>query len=158
MPEASYTQPLETLFAPLGASRSGLSEDEAAVRLGRYGTNRLETAPAASPWKLLAEQFRNVLIITLLVATVLSAFLGHGVEAIAIAVIVLFAVLPWGVRPQGEEGAPGTDPGAPLVPRLGAKLLWTTAIATLVFAACAAVYINGLVTFDDLTAWMGMPR
>ena len=25
--------------------------------------------------------------------------------------IVLFAVLPWGVRAQGEEGAPGTDPG-----------------------------------------------
>ena len=30
--------------------------------------------------------------------------------------IVLFAVLPWGVRAQGEEGAPGTDPGAPRVP------------------------------------------
>jgi predicted secreted protein len=72
--------------------------------------------------------------------------------------VVLFAVLPWGVRPQGAEGAPGTDPGAPLVPRLGAKLLWTTAVATLVFAACALVYVNGLISLDDLTAWLGMPR
>ena len=72
--------------------------------------------------------------------------------------VVLFAVLPWGVRPQGAEGAPGTDPGAPLVPRLLAKLLWTTAIATLVFAACALVYVNGLISLDDLTAWLGMPR
>jgi len=72
--------------------------------------------------------------------------------------VVLFAVLPWGVRPQGAEGAPGTDPGAPLVPRLMAKLLWTTAVATLVFAACALVYVNGLISLDDLTAWLGMPR
>ena len=42
--------------------------------------------------------------------------------------IVLFAVLPWGVRAQGEGGAPGTDPGAPRVPRLKAKLVWTTLV------------------------------
>ena len=48
--------------------------------------------------------------------------------------IVLFAVLPWGVRAQGEEGAPGTDPGAPTVPRLRAKLIWTTVVA----ARCGA--------------------
>ena len=47
---------------------------------------------------------------------------GDGVST-AIAIyfliwwIVLFAVLPWGVRAQGEEGAPGTDPGAPRVPQ-----------------------------------------
>ncbi|AOS83820.1 ATPase [Chlorobaculum limnaeum] len=93
MPEASYSQPIEKLLDQLGATRSGLTEAEAAARLGRYGPNQLQTAPSASPWKLLAEQFRNVLIITLLIATVLSAFLGHGIEAVAILVIVLFAVL-----------------------------------------------------------------
>ena len=72
--------------------------------------------------------------------------------------VVLFAVLPWGVRPQGAEGAPGTDPGAPLVPRLGAKLLWTTAVATLVFGAGALVYDRGLVSLDDLAELLGMPR
>jgi Ca2+-transporting ATPase len=41
---------------------------------------------------LLLEQFKNVLIIILLAATVLSSFLGHSVEAAAIAVIVMFAV------------------------------------------------------------------
>jgi predicted secreted protein len=42
--------------------------------------------------------------------------------------VVLFAVLPWGVRSQLESGdtTPGTDPGAPVVPKLGRKLLWTT--------------------------------
>ena len=72
--------------------------------------------------------------------------------------VVLFAVLPWGVRAQGAEGAPGTDPGAPLVPRLLAKLIWTTVLSTVVFGACAWVYVNGLVTLDDLAALMGMPQ
>ena len=45
--------------------------------------------------------------------------------------IALFVVLPWGVRSQHESGAvaPGTDPGAPAIPRLKAKLAWTTIVA-----------------------------
>jgi Ca2+-transporting ATPase len=42
---------------------------------------------------VLAAQFKNVMIVILLVAVVLSVVLGHAVEALAIAVILLFAVL-----------------------------------------------------------------
>ena len=62
----------------------------------------------------------------------------------------LFAVLPWGVRAKGKDGAPGTDPGAPGVPYLARKLVWTTLVATVVFAVCAYVYVNALITLDDL--------
>jgi predicted secreted protein len=72
--------------------------------------------------------------------------------------IVLFAVLPWGVRAQGEEGVPGTDPGAPVVPHLRAKLVWTTLIATAVFVICAYVHVNSLITLDDLARWLGVPQ
>ncbi len=72
--------------------------------------------------------------------------------------ITLFAVLPWGVRSQGDEGAPGTDPGAPRVPRLWAKLIWTTVAATVIFGICAALYLKGIVTLDDLARWMGLPQ
>jgi predicted secreted protein len=71
--------------------------------------------------------------------------------------IMLFAVLPWGVRAQGEEGAPGTDPGAPIVPRLRAKLLWTTIASGVVWAICAVLYIKGLVTLDGLASLFGFP-
>jgi predicted secreted protein len=71
--------------------------------------------------------------------------------------VVLFAVLPWGVRSQGEAGVPGTDPGAPAVPHLRAKLIWTTLVATVIFGLCAVVYIWQLVTLDDLVRLMGMP-
>lgn len=50
---------------------------------------------------------------------------------------VLFAVLPFGVRSQHEEGAivSGTDPGAPVRPRLLMKALWTTLISAVIFGA-----------------------
>jgi predicted secreted protein len=49
---------------------------------------------------------------------------------------VLFAVLPIGVRSQADEGAvvPGTEPGAPIAPRLLFKAILTTAISTAVLA------------------------
>jgi len=72
--------------------------------------------------------------------------------------VVLFAVLPFGVRSQHEEGemAAGTDPGAPVLPRLGRKLLWTTVLAAVVFAAFYVVYVNHLVTLEGLVRPFGM--
>jgi predicted secreted protein len=72
--------------------------------------------------------------------------------------IVLFAVLPWGVHSQHESGgmAPGTDPGAPVLTNLKLKLVWTTVVATVVFAGWFVVYVYRLVTLDQLAAWLGM--
>lgn len=67
--------------------------------------------------------------------------------------IVLFAVLPWGIRSQHEgeaEISPGTDPGAPLVPALGRKLVWTTIVTTIIFALSYGVFAFGVLTFDDI--------
>ena len=49
--------------------------------------------------------------------------------------IVLFAILPFGVRSQEEGGAvvPGSEPGAPVAPRLLIKALWTTGVSILLF-------------------------
>ncbi len=93
MMELSHSKPLPEIFRELGATADGLTNAEAAARLQSFGYNRLEAQKRVSPWMLLLEQFKNVLIITLLIATVISAFLGHGIEAIAITVIVLFAVV-----------------------------------------------------------------
>jgi predicted secreted protein len=66
--------------------------------------------------------------------------------------VVLFAVLPWGVRSQQEGGeiTPGTDPGAPSLPKLRQKLLWTTLVSVVVFGVCYVVYVNRLVSIDGL--------
>jgi predicted secreted protein len=72
--------------------------------------------------------------------------------------IVLFTVLPWGVHSQHESGAmaPGTDPGAPVLANLKLKLIWTTIVATVVFAAWFVVYRYRLVTLDQLADWLGI--
>ncbi len=55
--------------------------------------------------------------------------------------ILLFAVLPFGVRSQAEAGevAAGTDPGAPVAPALREKAIWTTLVAAAVLVIAAAV-------------------
>ena len=90
---AWHALPADDVARALGSGLGGLSATEAGRRLEACGPNLLEAARGVSPWALLAGQFRNVLIVILLVATALSAALGHGVEAIAITVIVVFAVL-----------------------------------------------------------------
>ena len=72
--------------------------------------------------------------------------------------IVLFAVLPWGVRSQQESGdvVPGSDPGAPAVPNLTAKLVWTTVVATIVFALAAMAHAYQLITLDQLGTLFGL--
>jgi predicted secreted protein len=66
--------------------------------------------------------------------------------------VVLFAVLPWGIRSQheGHDIAPGTDPGAPTKARIGWKLVWTTLVAVALYAICYAVYADRWVTIDGL--------
>ena len=73
--------------------------------------------------------------------------------------VVLFAVLPFGVRSHTEAGTEveaGHDPGAPVVPSLWPKMIWTTAVATVLFAICWVVYVYKLVTLEDLATLWGV--
>ena len=80
--------------------------------------------------------------------------------AIAIYVIiwwtVLFAILPIGVRTQGEDGTivPGTPESAPTRPRLVRVVVLTTLVSALVFAALWFAVRSGLI---DLERWLGRP-
>jgi predicted secreted protein len=65
--------------------------------------------------------------------------------------VVLFAVLPWGIKnahDAGVEVEPGHDAGAPVNPALGIKVIVTTLVASVVFAALYAAIALGL--FDLL--------
>lgn len=87
-----HTLSVEKAFERLSSGPSGLTTEEAALRLAKCGPNELRATRSVSPFEILFGQFKNVLIVILLVATALSVLLGHGLEAIAIAAIVLFAV------------------------------------------------------------------
>jgi predicted secreted protein len=73
--------------------------------------------------------------------------------------IVLFAVLPWGMRTQEEEGEVtlGTPASAPANLRLGRKAIWTTIVAALlvgVFWLIGAVFG---VSFEGFVAMFSTP-
>jgi predicted secreted protein len=61
---------------------------------------------------------------------------------------VLFAVLPFGVRTQAEDGdvVPGTPESAPAKPRLLRIFLINTLVATVVFALVYAAIVYKVVT------------
>ncbi|WP_306117924.1 MULTISPECIES: DUF1467 family protein [unclassified Roseitalea] len=68
--------------------------------------------------------------------------------------VVLFTVLPFGVRSQHEQGevTDGTEAGAPVAPRMGYKVMLTTAIAIVVFALFYIVTVVIGLGLDDIPA------
>lgn len=67
----------------------GLSSAEATERQERYGLNQLAEGKKTTFWEMIYEQLNNFVIIMLMVAAVISAFLGEIVDAGAIIAIVV---------------------------------------------------------------------
>jgi predicted secreted protein len=67
--------------------------------------------------------------------------------------IVLFAMLPIGVRTSeeaGERTVPGSAESAPHAPNLLPKMVATTVVASIVFAALYAIIVHHVITLDDI--------
>ncbi|RIZ68270.1 MAG: magnesium-translocating P-type ATPase [Methylococcales bacterium] len=75
----------------LTTTSNGLSNDEAAQRLKRYGANRLNNKQETSNIQLFIAQFKNSIILILLFATGLSFYLHDRVDAIIILTIILIS-------------------------------------------------------------------
>lgn len=73
--------------------------------------------------------------------------------------ITLFLTLPFGVRSQHEDGGQtdGTDPGAPVLARMGRKLIWTTVISAVLFAVGMYAYRMNYFNIERLSKLMGVP-
>jgi predicted secreted protein len=73
--------------------------------------------------------------------------------------ITLFVTLPFGVRSQHEDGGgvDGTDPGAPVLARMGRKLIWTTLLSAAIFAMALLAHNAGYLNVERLSRLIGMP-
>src|SRR3990170_3975273 len=83
----------------------GLTEDEIKRRLEKYGYNELKKEEKISPFTLFLNQFKNILILILLIAIVLSALVGEVVDAAIIGVIVVFCAVLGFVQEYRAERA-----------------------------------------------------
>ncbi len=111
--ETSYQKTLEEVLTALNTdARQGLSEGEAQARLARDGRNELATEEPVPAWKKFLAQFKDVLVILLLVATVISTALwlieresALPYEAMAIFAVVLTNAFMGYVQESRAESA-----------------------------------------------------
>ncbi|TPM18187.1 magnesium-translocating P-type ATPase [Mesorhizobium sp. B2-3-5] len=77
------------LLQRLQASATGLASAEAEARLAKIGRNSPTSQTSSSALSVFGRQFRSPLVLILIFAAVVSAFVGDGQEAAIIGVIVL---------------------------------------------------------------------
>jgi magnesium-transporting ATPase (P-type) len=95
---------VETALNALDASTTGLSQDEAELRLRKFGANRLPDAPRRSPLLRFLAHFHNVLIYVLLGAAVITAGLGHFIDTgVIVAVVIANAVIGFIQEGRAEQ-------------------------------------------------------
>ncbi len=106
-------EPMKTWYQSSGAevlqqlgtdASQGLSDAAATRRLAEYGPNELVERGLKSPWRILWEQMSDTMVIILIVAAIISAFLGDYKDTIAILVIVVLnAVLGFRQEYKAEQ-------------------------------------------------------
>ena len=100
-----YQQKVEDVIAALEADpEEGLSSAEAERRLEEVGLNELEERGMKSPWRILYEQFTEVMVVILIIAAVISLALGEYTDAVAImTIVVLNAALGYSQEYRAEQ-------------------------------------------------------
>ncbi len=102
-----YTQGKDETLEALQSSREGLSTAEAQKRLDEYGHNELEEGQKRGLLAKFLDQFKDLMIIILLVAAALSV-ITEGTEGLTDALIILAVVIlnaAFGVYQEGQAEA-----------------------------------------------------
>lgn len=83
-----HTLPEKEVFRLLSTGKQGLSDAEAKKRLERYGSNELKEEKKRTALDIFVSQFKNFLIIVLIIASIVSIVLGEFIDASVILIIV----------------------------------------------------------------------
>ncbi|MFO7815211.1 MAG: cation-transporting P-type ATPase [Halanaerobiales bacterium] len=85
-----YKKVLESLDVN---NKEGLSQSKADQRLKESGPNTLKKGSQISPWAILLSQFKNIIVILLIIASSISFFIGDTIEGIAILAVIIINAL-----------------------------------------------------------------
>jgi Ca2+-transporting ATPase len=92
----AYQKSIEELYETLDTKEKGLTTSEAEERLQKYGKNELATGRKRSPLLIFLNQFRDLLVIILIAAGLITAIIGIVendpnviIEVIAITVVII---------------------------------------------------------------------
>jgi Ca2+-transporting ATPase len=85
-----WSRSAEDVLGTLGVEKErGLSLPEVQQRQQEYGKNTLKAAAAKSALAIILDQFKNLIVVLLLAAAILSLFFGDYLEAVAIGVVIV---------------------------------------------------------------------
>ncbi|MGO3732107.1 MAG: cation-translocating P-type ATPase [Vagococcus sp.] len=87
--DAFYVEDEKQVLEKLESSENGLSSKEVEKRIREYGHNQLDEGKKKSWLSKFSDQFKDFMIVILLVAALVSFMMGDKVEAIMIVVVVL---------------------------------------------------------------------
>lgn len=100
-----YALEKEKLLDSLKSTKAGLSEEEAERRLKEYGPNELTTKEGVSPLQIFLGQFKDIFVMMLLFAIIVSVAIGELVDAATIATIVVLNAIVGFVQEYRSEKA-----------------------------------------------------
>lgn len=100
-----YRQKIQDVVRELGTdAEQGLSDAEAQQRLQKYGLNELIDRGTKSPWLILWDQIKEIMVVILIIAAIVSAFLGEINDVIVIlAIVILNAALGFSQEYRAEQ-------------------------------------------------------
>ena len=99
-----YNKSSYEVFKELNSSKEGLSKEDFSSKLEKYGKNELKKEEKKPFIKKLADQFMDPMIIILIAASIVSAFVGEVVDAgIIIAIVIVNAILSLYQEGKAEE-------------------------------------------------------
>ncbi|MEM5774771.1 MAG: cation-transporting P-type ATPase, partial [Anaerolineaceae bacterium] len=88
-----WSAPVDTVARSLNSSVDGLDTQTAQQALRHYGPNLIQTKEKVTPAALFLRQFKSPIVLILLGATVISAFLQDWTDAVIIFLIVMGSAL-----------------------------------------------------------------
>jgi P-type Ca2+ transporter type 2C len=69
--------------------KNGLSKKDATDRLKKYGPNKIEQKSSISAWKIFFRQFKNIIVLLLILVSAISFAIGDAIEGVAVFVVIL---------------------------------------------------------------------
>ena len=84
-----HSKEINEVLADLKTDPKGLTREEAERRTAEFGYNELKEKKRTTPLQIFIGQFKDVFVIMLLVATIISFLIGETIDAVTIAVIVI---------------------------------------------------------------------
>ncbi len=84
-----HTKSLNEIYSELQTSKQGLTQEDAKIRLEKYGKNKIKKTHKLRPLKILISQFNSFLIYILIIAAGISFFIDNIIDAVVISIIIL---------------------------------------------------------------------